>query len=180
MRRLCIFPLWTTALLLAALVAAPPLHAATEEADTLWWTVGDAQLADLRGGFDVGTGLIVSFGVSRAVYINNQLVTQTTLQLPDLSRLNACQVADLTKQIQSQISSQLASKGQVIQNGPGNTVSPGAIVVPLGSYIQNTLNNQTIRTETLIEATTNGLGMLKSMNLQATIRDAVSQAVGQR
>lgn len=180
MRRLCIFPPWTAALLLAALVASPSLHAATDEADTLWWTVGDAQLADLRGGFDVGMGLIVSFGISRAVYINNQLVTQTTLQLPDLSRLNATQAADMARQIQAQITSQLAGRGQVIQSGPGNTVSPDAIVVPLGTYIQNTLNNQTIRTETIIQATTNGLGMLKNMNLQATIHDAVNQAIGQR
>ena len=65
-----------------------------------------------------------------------------------------------------------------MQNGPGNTVDAGALTVPLATYIQNTLNNQTIRTETLIQATTNGGALLRLMNLQSTINDAVNRSIG--
>ena len=64
------------------------------------------------------------------------------------------------------------------QNGPGNTVDTGALTLPLATYIQNTLNNQTIRTETVIQAHTNGAALLRTMNLQATINDAVNRAIG--
>lgn len=178
MMRACLLP---TAVLATVLVG-PTLAAEPEAANhPVWWTVGDAPLAELRGGFDLGTGLIVSFGITRAVYINNQLVTQTSLQLPDLSRLQSLdtvQAAALAQQIRAQVAAQLAGQAQVIQNGPGNSVAPEAVIVPLGTYIQNTLNNQSIRTETLIQATSNGLGMLKNMNLQSTINDAVNQAIG--
>lgn len=173
--------------LMAALPGGPCFAAQDEAAAPVWWTVGDAPLAEMRGGFDLGRGLIVSFGITRAVYINNQQVTQTTLQLPDLGHLQGLptdQAATLAQQIRAQVAAQLATQlagqAKVIQNGPGNSVSPEVAVLPLGTYIQNTLNNQTIRTETLIQATSNGLGLLKSMNLHNAIQEAVNQAIGPR
>lgn len=136
----------------------------------IWWAVGDQKLAQLRGGFDLGSGLFVSFGISRAVYINNQLVTTTSFQTSGLDKLAQVRIAELTQQLQAQ--------QQVVQNGPGNTVDAGALTVPLATYIQNTLNNQTIRTETVIQATTNGGAMLRLMNLQSTINDAVNRSIG--
>jgi hypothetical protein len=132
--------------------------------------VGDQKLAQLRGGFDLGSGLFVSFGISRAVYINNQLVTTTSFQTSGLDKLAQVRIAELTQQLQAQ--------QQVVQNGPGNTVDAGALTVPLATYIQNTLNNQTIRTETVIQATTNGGALLRLMNLQSTINDAVNRSIG--
>ena len=136
----------------------------------IWWAVGDQKLSQLRGGFDLGSGLFVSFGISRAVYINNQLVTTTSFQTSGLDKLAQVRIAELTQQLQAQ--------QQVVQNGPGNTVDAGALTVPLATYIQNTLNNQTIRTETVIQATTNGGALLRLMNLQSTINDAVNRSIG--
>ena len=137
----------------------------------IWWAVGDQKLSQLRGGFDLGSGLFVSFGISRAVYINNQLVTTTSFQTSGLDKLAQVQFAELARQLTAQ-------QQQVVQNGPGNTVDTGALSLPLATYIQNTLNNQTIRTETVIQAHTNGAALLRTMNLQATINDAVNRAIG--
>lgn len=136
----------------------------------IWWAVGDQKLSQLRGGFDLGSGLFVSFGISRAVYINDQLVTTTSFQTNGLDKLAQVQFAELARQ--------LSAQQQVVQNGPGNTVDTGALTLPLATYIQNTLNNQTIRTETVIQATTNGAALLRNMNLQSTISDAVNQTIG--
>ena len=48
----------------AAAGAGPPQEAAPGQ--QAWMAVGDATLDRLRGGFDPGTGLPVTFGISRA------------------------------------------------------------------------------------------------------------------
>jgi hypothetical protein len=140
--------------------------------ESVWLAASDRTLSQLRGGFDLGAGLVVSFGISRAVYINGQLITSTSLQVNDLSRLTPTQAATLGQQ--------MATQTQVVQNGPGNTLAAGALTIPLATYIQNTLNNQIIRSQTVIEATSNGLSMVKNMNFQSTINQAVADAVGNR
>ena len=148
---------------------AQPPH---EEA--VWLAASNHTLNQLRGGFDLGSGLVVSFGLSRMVYINDQLVTTTSFQLSDIAKLTPAQAVVLSQQLGAQL------PAQVVQNGPGNTVDPVAINVPLATYIQNTLNNQVIRTQTVIQASTNGLGALRNLNLQASINDAIARAIGNR
>jgi hypothetical protein len=145
---------------------------ASRAQESVWLAASDRTLSQQRGGFDLGAGLVVSFGISRAVYINGQLITSTSLQVNDLSRLTPTQAATLGQQISTQT--------QLVQNGPGNTIDAGALTIPLATYIQNTLNNQTIRSQTVIQATSNGLSMVKNMNLQSTIDQAVTNAVGNR
>jgi hypothetical protein len=140
--------------------------------ESVWLAASDRTLSQLRGGFDLGAGLVVSFGISRAVYINGQLITSTSFQVSDLTRLTPVQAATLGQQISSQT--------QVVQNGAGNVLESGALTVPLATYIQNTLNNQTIRNQTVIDATSNGLSMVKTMNLHSTINQAIANAVGNR
>jgi len=159
------------ALLLASASQAQN-HTSQPPDDSMWLAASDRTLDRLRGGFDLGAGLLVSFGISRAVYINDQLVTSTSFQLGDIAKVTPAQAVVLSQQIASQV--------QIVQNGPGNTVEPGALAVPLASYIQNTLNNQTLRTQTVIQASTNGLSALKSMNLQATISETVANAFASR
>ena len=138
----------------------------------VWLAASDESLSRIRGGFDLGSGLVVSFGISRAVYVNGQLSTSTLFQVSDLNRLNATQTATF---------SQLAgTKALVVSNGPGNALEAAAATVPFATYIQNTLNNQTIRNETVIQASSNGLGLIKNLNLQQSISDAITRAVGQR
>ncbi|MEO7160991.1 MAG: hypothetical protein ABIX00_10920, partial [Polaromonas sp.] len=140
--------------------------------DAVWLAASDHALDQLRGGFDMGSGLVVSFGISRAVYVNDQLASSTSLQVGDITKLNPAQALALNQQ--------MASQTLVVQNGPGNTVEPGAATIPLATYIQNTLYNQTIRNQTEIHATTNGLGIIKSLNLQNTLNDALINAIRSR
>ncbi|MDW3681271.1 hypothetical protein RA280_05845 [Cupriavidus sp. CV2] len=60
-----------------------------------WKPVAQERLDELRGGFDVGAGLQVSFGIERAVFINGALVVSTSLNIPDVSRITADQASRL-------------------------------------------------------------------------------------
>jgi hypothetical protein len=133
--------------------------------------VSNQQLDHMRGGFDPGNGLLVSFGISRAVYINGNLVTQTTLDFGHLTDLTAAQAAQLNKQLASL---------NLVQNGPGNTVQAQQGGGNFGTIIQNTLNNQHIVNTTIINATTNSLGMVKNLNTLSTLNEALTGAVGSR
>ncbi|NMM78627.1 hypothetical protein B2J86_17870 [Acidovorax sp. SRB_14] len=163
-------------------VAAPPAQ------DAVWMAVADQTLDGLRGGFNMGDGLMVSFGISRAVFINGALITETSL--------NVGRVADLTPAQATQLSQKLETLS-LVQNGPGNsfasgpsttTSSPtatGPTVTAIagattGTFIQNSLNNQQIRYQTIINASSNGLGMVRSVNLHGTLADAIQQSIGQR
>ena len=138
----------------------------------VWLTVSNQRLDNMRGGFDLGLGLLVSFGISRATYINQELVTSMTLQLGDISKLTALQAQRLSQQINL--------PPQVIQNGGGNLVESGAMNLPLGTYLQNTLNNQVLRTQTVIDINTNGLGMMKNFNFQSMMQEAITNALTRR
>ena len=141
---------------------------------SLWLAASDQTLDKLRGGFDLGTGLMVSFGISRAVYVNGQLITSTTFRVSDLTSLTPQQAVALSQQISAQ------SQAQVVKNGPGNTMELSVASAPLSTFIQNTLNNQNIRNQTIIDVTSNGMGMVKGLNLQATIDAAIADALGTR
>jgi hypothetical protein len=138
-----------------------------------WQAVTDDHLSDLRGGFDVGNGLKISVGIQRAVYIDGNLVTTTSLTLPDL--------ANIAKPTAAQARALSASAGTVslVQNGPGNTFDPGPISSStVATVVQNTLDNRHIQSMTVIDATANSLGLLKAMNFQSGLRDALSTSVG--
>ena len=71
-------------------------QAAAESA--LWTSVDDSTLDAMRGGFDFGAGLMVSFGIERAVTINGVLVTTTTINVGDLARVTPEQAALVNRQ----------------------------------------------------------------------------------
>jgi hypothetical protein len=50
----------------------------------------------------------------------------------------------------------------------------------LATVIQNSLNDQVLRTQTIINVSSNGLGLLRSMNLQKTLDMALTQALAGR
>lgn len=137
----------------------------------VWMTVSDQTLDHMRGGFDPGNGLLVSFGITRAVYINGNLVTQTTLDFGHLTDLTQAQAAQLNKQLASL---------NLVQNGPGNTVQPQQGGANFGTIIQNTLDNQHIVNQTVINASSNSAGMIKNINTLSTLRDSLLGAVGSR
>jgi len=146
--------------------AGPPLQR-TEET---WMAVSDDTLDSNRGGFDLGQGLLVSFGITRAVFINGELAAQTTLNFGQLDKMTAGQAMELGRQL---------SALNLVQNGPGNTVE-GPLGAVGGTVIQNTLNNQRIANHTVINVETNGLSLMKQLNTAATLSEGIARAVGGR
>lgn len=157
---------------LVGLGLCPPAHAADQAPDgragQVWLSVGDRALDGLRGGFDVGGGLLVSFGITRAVYINGEMVAQTSLNFGRISNLTAAQAAQLSRQMAAL---------NVVQNGPGNSVEPASNGTAVGTIIQNTLDNQHIVNQTVINASSNASGMMKSLNTQGTLNDALYRGI---
>jgi hypothetical protein len=68
-------------------------------------------------------------------------------------------------------------QAQWVQNGPGNFVQSDALDARLGTVIQNSLNDQLLRTQTIINASSNGLGLLRGLNLQRTLDLALTHAL---
>ena len=150
-----------------ATMAKAPLRARSS-------VIGDGAIAlnqnaldKVRGGFETSSGLKISFGIERAVYINGALVTTTSLNLSDLGKvtggagLAAAAVAG-------------SSNLTLIQNGPGNTFVTGPVsAATVGTIVQNTLNDQKIQSVTAINATVNSLQVVRAQNFQSTLRGAL-------
>jgi hypothetical protein len=112
----------------------------------------DDALDQLRGGFDWGEGLKISFGWVRTVAINGETVHQARFAMPDMSRMRAEQAALWTE---------------------AATVLPATVV-------QNSLSNQQISTLTEINATVNSLGLMKSLNASGVLRESLLDSVVSR
>ncbi len=151
-------------LVLAVAACAPAAHA-EPFAKAKAAAVEDATLDTMRGGFDDGQGLRASFGIERSTSINGTLVVSQSIQIPDLSRISTQQAAQLHSML---------SGVTLISNGPGNAFTPSAPGAPGGAtIIQNSLDGQTIKSLTVINATTNSLGALQAANAAATLRNAL-------
>ncbi len=171
-----------------------------------WVTVGDKALDRMRGGFDLGGGLTVSFGITRAVYINGALVTATSFNIDNLGNITSAQIAQVNQQVAAALrpaaaaagsagsagsgavaSAPVAAAGEkaaamslVVQNGPGNSFQAMPSSASIGTIIQNTLSNQRIQSQTVIDTSTNGLSMLKGLNSMTTMQNALINSIGGR
>lgn len=123
------------------------------------------QLEEVRGGFVGDGGLKISFGIERAVYLNGTLVTTTSLNIAELSKISGGS---------AQVTGNIAGSLGLLQSGAGNVFAPGAVSsTAAGTIIQNTLDNQKISTITRIDAVVNSSGILRSMNLQSSMNSAI-------
>jgi hypothetical protein len=130
--------------------------------------VDPAALDGYRGGFTTDSGLAVSLGLERIVTVNGNVLERSQLDLGDLG--------SLTKGI-STVSAETAGQVRLIQNGVGNfDVQLGNKALG-GTIIQNSLNDQLIRNQTIINASVTARGMLQSMNFQSTLNNALNTAV---
>ncbi len=133
--------------------------------------VSNARLSDFRGGFDLGGGLVASFGISRAIYINGNLVAHVSIDIPDLSHIDSAQANVLAT---------LVNDVTLIRNGPGNFVDPASFNRVTGAIaIQNTLNNQQIQALTTLDTTVRNLNQFNSLNLANTLQSALVNSRGQ-
>ena len=140
---------------------------------TEWQSVDDASLNAMRGGFDLGGGMSIAFGLTRTVTINGKLLTTTSIQIPDISQLTSNQSAALTSHL---------GTVQIVQNGVlTNTEGALRLASATGAtVIQNSLNNQSIKSLTTIDANVGSLSLLKAFNTQSAIRDALINAITSR
>ncbi len=137
-----------------------------------WKFASNEQLDTLRGGFESPTGMTVSFGLVRTVSINGDVVNRTSFNLPDVSKITAEQARAVSTAM---------AETRLVQNGGGNVVSDSVrSQLSGGTLIQNSLNDQTIQTLTVINAGVNSLGLFKSINLQGAFKDALFGAFGSR
>lgn len=130
-----------------------------------WVAMPPERLDQLRGGMMMPSGLMMSFGIERAVYIDGQLVATTRLSVPDISRITADQATALAA----------AQDTMLVQVGEGNTFVPNGMG---GIVIQNTRNDTDIRAMTTISVVSGALGMFQDLNANAALQTALLSAPG--
>lgn len=158
---------WIACALLLSAVIWPSQTNAQEEArlDSAWVAVPPSKLDTMRGGLVLPSGLLLSFGIERAVYVNGQLVATTSFNVPDISRITPEQAQGLAG----------VQDTMLVQIGEGNTFVPNGAG---GIVIQNTLNNQDIRALTTLNISANTLGLFQDLNANAALQDALNTAPG--
>jgi hypothetical protein len=152
-------------------VAPAPVGDATGNNDVAGWAPVSAEtLDDTRGGFDLGNGLVASFGIDRAVYVNGNLVTSTSFNVPDIAHMTTAQAAAMSSAL---------SSISLTQIGPNNTFDPSALgQTSAGTVIQNTLNHQNIQSITTVNASVNSLNVFRQANFQNALQQTELQSLG--
>lgn len=135
-----------------------------------WTPVSSEALDDARGGYDLGNGLMASFGIDRAVYVNGNLVTSTSFNVPDIGHMTPAQATAMQTALNTVT---------VTQVGPNNTFDPSSIGQNAGAtVIQNTLDGQHIQSITTINTSVNTLNAFRQANFQDALQQAQLQAIG--
>lgn len=124
--------------------------------------VDETRLAQTRGGFVTPSGLILSLGIERSISINGTMVAQTNLHINDVRAMTSADAAALKNALQPMI----------VQRGSGNTLPSSVSQLAAGTFVQNSLSDQTISTNTVISSTLNSGSMLKEINFMSSVRDA--------
>jgi hypothetical protein len=165
---------WGSGWSLAAPAPLPPLAALALDMEVAcctaphgWSKVDAASLDTMRGGFTTTTGLSLSLGIERLVSINGELVSQTNFRIADVGRITGEEARQAHEAINSV---------KLIQNGANNFGDP--MVLGRGTFVQNSLNGQTIQSQTIISSSVNSMSLLKDLNFQGGLRDAAIRAVG--
>lgn len=158
---------WITGALLFGAVIWPRQTNAQEEPrlDSDWVALAPKTLDTMRGGLVLPSGMLLSFGIERAVYLNGQLVATTNFNVPDISRITPEQAHGLSG----------VQDTMLVQVGEGNTFVPNGAG---GIVIQNTLDNQDIRALTTLNISASTLGLFQDLNANAALQDALITAPG--
>jgi hypothetical protein len=132
--------------------------------------VSNSRLDGMRGGFETDSGLQISFGIQRAIYVNGNLVTSNSVNIPDIGQMNAAQASALAA---------VANTVNVVQIGPNNSFDPASLThATAATVVQNSLSNQNIQTLTTLSTAVNTLDAFKNMNLQNTLQSALTGSIG--
>lgn len=159
---------WRLAGLLALFAQAA--LAVPARADARWQAVDAATLDQARGGFVGASGLTVALGIDRLVSVNGEVLAQSHIAIADMSRISHSE---------AQQTGAALSSLKLVQHGNDNIyLAPLAQQAMAGIVIQNGLDGQLIRSETIISSTVNSMGLLKAINVQASLGDALLRAAG--
>jgi hypothetical protein len=134
----------------------------------------DAELAGLRGGFEVETRagrLRLDIGITRGVRVDDRLVAVSHLAIPDLRR-------PLAERKAAGMNAPPLIQGEalVVQIGPGNFAPPAAAFhdAALPTLVQNTLDNQSVKTFTRLDASLNSLSLMNMHRMAEMMRRATA------
>jgi hypothetical protein len=149
-----------------------------------------AELDQLRGGLDVQTrhgNLRIDIGITRAVSVNDRIVAMSHIGAgqPSVSLGQATGPATGgTSQLrinETPVGSNgpalsIDGRALVVQNGPGNfaplSTSFGHGAVP--TIIQNSLDNQNLKTFTFVNASVNSLSVMRTLMMNDMVGRAVT------
>jgi len=155
--------------------AGVPREVAIAAADgsVVSWQVAPAgTLEEMRGAFDFASGLHLAIGVERSVYMNGELVARTSSTLGDLPGPSTGAAGTPGVAVNADA---LGGSIALIRQGAGNTGQFDALLPgTAATLIQNSLNDRAIAVVTTIDAATNSMQLLRSLNLQAALKDAVN------
>lgn len=130
-----------------------------------WEPVGADQLDQARGGFTTPAGLELSLGIDRLVTINGDVVARTSVQIADIRAISGAEALKARAAL---------SATTLVQNGAGNFFTGDGVA---GTFIQNSLSDQVIRSETVISSTVNSTSLMKDLNFNQSVRDAAIKAI---
>jgi len=155
--------------LLATLLAGTCSAALAGDRVAAWKTVDADTLDETRGGFETPGGLNLSLGIERVVSINGEVMSRTNVAISSLNTVTADQLAQARDALGS---------ARLVQIGGNNMVAPDLGLANGATLVQNTLNDQAIRTYTTITSTVNSMALIKDLNFHGTIRDAIVRSAG--
>ncbi|BFU93113.1 MAG: hypothetical protein NTAFB01_43000 [Nitrospira sp.] len=142
--------------------------------------LSEAVLDSMRGGFQRDPdGPFMSFGIERNVFINEKLVSSMMLNIPDMKRFadhdfNPFADHSNTKPFADRPSDTFT----LVQSGPGNSFHPDlSTLPPFMTVIQNSLDNRTIESHTVINATVEALTWAHSLDLGNALSQASIEAI---
>ncbi len=168
-----------------------PVMASVRDTDfTCGTPVSEAVLESMRGGFQIDSkGPVISFGIERNVFLNEKLFSSTTLNIPNLQRLldrsGGRSFADRSDMKSVAHHSDMKPPDHqpnetftFIQSGPGNSFAHDTpSLPPFMTVIQNSLDNRTIQSETVINATVEALTWARSLHLGNALSQANISAI---
>jgi hypothetical protein len=131
--------------------------------------VTEAELDQVRGGFDIPGQLHASLQLERVVAANGEVIAHLAADIPDIAKMTASQAESLA----------LAAGTLVIQGGPNNAFSLMELG-PAATVIQNTLNDQHLVAVTTLNVEVNSLAAFREMAFQDGLRDGLGAITGVR
>ena len=170
-------------LILLGVQSLPPALAFVRDEDftTRRSPVNEAVLDTMRGGFQRGPdGPFMSFGIERNVFLDGELVSSTVLTIQDMKRYSDLRRFDpfVGRSDTKHFANHPSDTFTLIQSGPGNSLPPNlSALPPFTTVIQNSLDNRTIQTETVINATVEALTWTRSLHLGNALSQASIEAI---